>query len=73
MRLVSIEIGYGLSDPPRVLLDIPDDWDLDDEYRDWYRSKDELRIRINPCNNFAEYLKLHGAKEPTKIERYPPG
>lgn len=68
MRLVSIEIGFGLNDPDRVLLDIPDDWDLKDLYKDWGLAKREHRYTFT----FAEYLKQCGAKESKKIERYPP-
>lgn len=63
MRLVSIEIGFGLNDPPQVLLDIPDGWDLEKRYQEWHPA--------HKFFTFAEYLKQCGAKESKSIERYP--
>lgn len=67
MRLVSVEIGFCLNDPPQVFLDIPDDWDLKDLYKDW----DLARRDHSYTFTFAEYLKQCGAKNSEKIERYP--
>ena len=82
MRLVSVEIGFGLNDPPQVLLDIPDDWNLKQEYQDWANllrgigamqppHVDYTVEFKHPPSTFAEYLKLRGAKDSKNIERYP--
>jgi len=79
MRLVSIQVGCPEEIHDYWLLEIPDDWDLEElkkEYREWLRDIYRPSLLVQSSNlpsnlkegevkyrEFVEFLKERGAKE----------